>query len=148
MTCIILHNNQLKWTPSLLSFSEVFLQCTMFWHFSDVFPIFFWRKKIAKWSFGISCTLRSECYGHDTRSDLTKKNLPLHEDLTLWKSHHIKNSIQLFMVIWIACLDIFLATMEYWFTCQQLSKNTSYCPYIWRKSAMERAWWYNYMCNI
>ena len=46
MTCIILHNNQLKWTPSLLSFSEVFLQCTMFWHFSNVLPVFFWRKKI------------------------------------------------------------------------------------------------------
>ena len=76
MTCIILHNNQLKWTPSLLSFSEVFLQCTMFWHFSNVLPVFFWRKKITKWSFGISCTLRSECYGHDTRSDLTKKTCP------------------------------------------------------------------------
>ena len=148
MTCIILHNNQLKWTPSLLSFSEVFLQCTMFWHFSNVLPVFFWRKKNYKviiWNFMYTQVWMLWAW-HSVRSD--QKNLPLHEDLTLWKSHHVKNSIQLFMVIWIACLDIFLATMEYWFTCQQLSKNTSYCPYIWRKSAMERAWWYNYMCNI
>lgn len=49
---------------------------------------------------------------------------------TLRKSHNVENAVELIVVVWIACLDVFLSTVKYRLRCQQLSKDTSNRPDI------------------
>ena len=40
----------------------------------------------------------------------------------LWKSHDLKDSIQLIMMVWITGFDVFLSAMKYWFRGEEFSK--------------------------
>merc|ERR1719222_162586 len=56
--------------------------------------------------------------------------------LLLGEAHHVKDPVQLVMVIRVACLDVLLPTMEDWFTGKKFSKDTTDCPNVNRLRIM------------
>jgi len=60
---------------------------------------------------------------------LRKHHRTLHRS-TLWKAHDIEDPIKLIMVIWVAGLDVFLATVKNWFRRHQFGKDAPDRPDI------------------